>query len=72
MFGKYEKRCLCSANYSRYLGSWNILQEAKQYIMWLKDKYVTEMLKSRRQTGLLGFIVCIEGVVLAVDDSSSQ
>lgn len=30
------------------------------------------MLKSRRQTGFLGFIVCTEGVVLDVDDSSSQ
>lgn len=55
------------------MGSSNILHEAKQYttIMWLKDKYVTEMLKYRRQTGFLGFIVCIEGVILAVDDSSS-
>lgn len=30
------------------------------------------MLISKRQTGFLGFIVYIEGVVLAVDDSSSQ
>lgn len=60
IYGKYEKRALSSAN---YLNHKKILQEAKLYIMGLKDKSGTSILRSKRKTGFLGFIVCIESAI---------
>lgn len=60
IYGKYEKRAMCSQNYALFS---EVLSEAKEYICNLKDHLGIPILKAKRKTGFLGFIVCIESAL---------
>lgn len=64
IYAKYEKKAMCSENYTNHS---TVLLEAKDYIFQLKDKFGNPIIKSKRKTGFLGFIVCIESALSMYD-----
>lgn len=61
---KYFKQAMCPTNlgHKQNLG-YSVLLQAKQYISDLKDKLNLPIFKSKRKTGFMGFVVCIESTL---------